>query len=181
MVAKDRISAEPAPVPRTQRVNAFTYLDYRALLHALYADKKASEYGFSHRAFARRAGFKSTNYLKLVMDGARNLSPDAAARFAHAFGLQGHEADYFCELVAYNQATSARARSQAYERMVKLKPRDVRELDERQGAYYATWYLPAIRELATRDDFRDDPVRATWTATHSAAAKRASADSAQLG
>lgn len=139
----------------------FAYLDYRALLRDLYAHRKSSEYGFSHRAFSRRAGLKSTNYLKLVMDGARNLSADAAGRFAHALGLAGAEADYFCELVAYAQAATARERSQAYERMTKLKPRDVRELDERQGAYYGTWYLPAIRELATRHDFRDD---AKWVA-----------------
>jgi uncharacterized protein (TIGR02147 family) len=144
-------------VSKDGAVNIFTYLDYRTLLCDLYAEKKASEYGFSHRSFSRRAGLKSTNYLKLVMDGARNLSPDAAVRFAHALGLVGAQADYFSELVQYNQASTARERSQVYERMVKLKPREVRELDERQGAYYSTWYLPAIRELATRRDFRDEP------------------------
>jgi uncharacterized protein (TIGR02147 family) len=134
-----------------------SYLDYRAALRDLFAQKKASEYGFSHRAFSRRAGLKSTNFLKLVMDGERNLSADAAARFAQALGLAGHEADYFCELVSYNQARTTRERSLAYERLIKLKPRAVRELDQRQGDYHATWYIPAIRELAARDDFREDP------------------------
>jgi hypothetical protein len=61
--------------------------DYRAALRALYAHKKQHEYGFSHRAFSRRAGLKSTNFLKLVMDGERNVSPKVAARFADALGL----------------------------------------------------------------------------------------------
>lgn len=139
-------------------VNIFGFLDYRAALRALYDHKKASEYGFSHRAFSRRAGLKSVNFLKLVMDGERNLSPDAAARFAQALGLRGREADYLCELVQYNQARTSKERSLAYERMVRLKPeREIRELDAQQSAYHESWYIPAIRELAARGDFRDDP------------------------
>jgi uncharacterized protein (TIGR02147 family) len=139
-------------------VNAFEYLDYRVLLRALYAHKKQHEYGFSHRAFSRRAGLKSVNLLKLVMDGQRNLSPKLAERFAAALGLRGAAAEYFCELVRFNQAGSARERAQAHERMTKLKPeRALRVLDESQAAYCAHWYIPAIRELAARADFRDDP------------------------
>lgn len=139
-------------------VNAFAYLDYRALLRALYAHKKAHEYGFSHRAFSRRAGLKSTNFLKLVMDGQRNLSPAVAQRFAQALGLRGQTADYFCELVAFNQATTQRAREQAYERLSRLRPqRELRLLGAHQAAYCSEWYIPAIRELAARSDFQSDP------------------------
>src|SRR3954468_3956622 len=98
-------------------VNVFGFLDYRAALRALYAHKKSAEYGFSHPAFSRRAGLKSTNFLKLVMDGKRNLSASAAGRFAAALGLSGAEADYFCELVNYNQSESIRERSRAHERL----------------------------------------------------------------
>lgn len=139
-------------------VNIFAYTDYRVALRDLYAHKKATEYGFSHRAFSRRAGLRSTNYLKLVMEGLRNLSPEMASRFAGALKLEGNEADYFCELVQYNQARTTRERTRAYERMLKLKPTSaVRELDLRQAAYYTHWYMPAIRELAQRADFRGDP------------------------
>jgi uncharacterized protein (TIGR02147 family) len=139
-------------------VNVFEHLDYRVLLRALYAHKKQHEYGFSHRSFSRRAGLKSVNLLKLVMDGARNLSPKLAERFASALGLKGAASDYFCELVRFNQADSARERAQAHERMVKLKPeRALRVLDESQAAYCSHWYIPAIRELAARADFRNDP------------------------
>lgn len=145
-------------MPSDDSVNVFEHLDYRQLLHALYAHKKQREYGFSHRSFSRRAGLKSVNLLKLVMDGERNLSPKLAERFAAALGLKGAAAEYFCELVRFNQAQSARERAQAHERMVKLKPeRAVRLLDESQAAYCAHWYIPAIRELAARADFRNDP------------------------
>lgn len=86
-------------------------------------------------AFSRRAGLRSTNYLKLVMEGLRNLSPEMASRFAGALKLEGNEADYFCELVQYNQARTTRERTRAYERMLRLKPTSaVRELDLRQAA-----------------------------------------------
>jgi uncharacterized protein (TIGR02147 family) len=140
----------------------FSYLDYREALRALYAHKKAHEYGFSHRAFSRRAGLKSTNFLKLVMDGERNLSSEVAQRFARALGLAAAESEYFCELVSYNQARNTRERAAAYERLSKLKPqRAARELDASQNAYHARWYIPALRELAARADFRDDP---SWIA-----------------
>jgi uncharacterized protein (TIGR02147 family) len=136
----------------------FEHVDYRVLLRALYAHKKQSEYGFSHRSFSRRAGLKSVNLLKLAMDGERNLSPKIAERFASALGLKGAAAEYFCELVRFNQAASARDRAQAHERMVKLKPeRSMRLLDASHAAYCSHWYIPAIRELAARADFRNDP------------------------
>lgn len=139
-------------------VNIFAYQDYRELLRDLYALKKRSEYGFSHRAFSRRAGLASVNLLKLVMEGKRNISPPVAERFAKALTLRGAEADYFCELVQFNQARNARDRERAHERLVRLRPqRALRVLEEDQAAYCSHWYIPAIRELAARADFRDDP------------------------
>lgn len=145
-----------------ERVNVFTYLDYREALRALYAHKKAHEYGFSHRAFSRRAGLKSVNFLKLVMDGERNLSAEVAVRFASALGLDAGQSDYFCALVEYNQARTTRERSVAYAQLVRHKPeRAMRELDAQHAAYHEHWYVPAIRELAVRADFRAEPA---WVA-----------------
>jgi uncharacterized protein (TIGR02147 family) len=149
-------------VDESDQVNVFAFEDYRAALRALYAYKKQHEYGFSHRAFSRRAGFKSSNFLKLVMDGQRNLSKDAAFRFAEALRLSPQETEYFCELVNYNQAQTTRERGLAYERLCRLRPdRTLRDLRESQAAYHAKWYLPAIRELAARPDFRAEP---SWIA-----------------
>ncbi len=148
--------AEVAPV------NVFEYLDYRALLRDLYEQKKRSEYGFSHRAFARRAGLSSTNYLVLVSKGARNLSPEMAERFAKALGLGKNESEYFVELVAFNQARSAAERARCHERLLRFRGhRAVHKLSAAQADYHAAWYIPAIRELCARGDFRED---ARWIA-----------------
>jgi uncharacterized protein (TIGR02147 family) len=134
------------------------YDDYRAYLRAFYGAKKARRGGFSLRAFSQSAGLTSSNYLKLVMDGARNLSPATAERFAEACGLRGQSASYFCALVAYGQAESGAERERAYRALRGHRRfRAVHVLDDAYAAYHAEWYIPAIRELAARPDFQADP------------------------
>jgi uncharacterized protein (TIGR02147 family) len=137
--------------------DVFRFRDYRAYLRALYAHKKEHEYGFSLRAFSKHAGLRSSNYLKLVMDGDRNLTADAAQKFASACGLKGQAADYFCELVTFNQAKSAEERERVYARLRRFRRyREVYRLDGAQEAYHSEWFIPAVRELIGRGDFRED-------------------------
>jgi uncharacterized protein (TIGR02147 family) len=141
-----------------ERPTVFDYLDYRAFLRDHYLFQKSRGRGFSYRAFSRRAGLKSPNYLKLVIDGERSLSTEMAGRFASACGLEGEAATYFLDLVAFNQAASAVDRNAAYERLGTFKRyRQAHRLEMAQAAYHSTWYLPAIRELAARPDFEADP------------------------
>jgi uncharacterized protein (TIGR02147 family) len=127
-------------------------------LKDFYAYKKAGPRAFSFRAFSRRAGLKSPNYLKLVMDGDRNLTPPMAIRFASACGLEGDAASYFVDLVAFNQAGTSAERNASYDRLKSHRRyRSVHRLELAHADYHATWYLPAIRELATRKDFQADP------------------------
>jgi len=138
--------------------DVFAFRDYRAFLRAHYAHNKQDEPGFSLRAFSKRAGLRSSNYLKLVMDGDRNLTAAVAPRFAAACGLKGQAADYFCDLVAFNQAKGADERTRGYARLQRFRRyREVHRLDKAQEAYHSHWYIPAIRELCARPDFREDP------------------------
>src|SRR5688572_14954388 len=137
--------------------DVFRFRDYRGYLRALYAHKKLNEYGFSLRAFSKHAGLRSSNYLKLVMDGDRNLTADAAQKFASACGLKGQAADYFCELVTFNQAKSSDERERVYARLRRFRRyREVYRLDGAQEAYHAEWFIPAVRGLVGRADFRED-------------------------
>lgn len=112
----------------------------------------------SFRTFSRRAGLRSPNYLKLVMDGRRNLSVRTAPAFARACGLDAERAAYFVDLVAFNQARTPSERQEAYERLARHRRyREIRRLDVEQAAYHAHWWIPAIRELAARRDFQADP------------------------
>ena len=101
----------------TNRFDVYAYLDYRALLRAYYDERKEQGRGFSYRAFARRAGLKSPNLLKRVIDGERNLTPEMAERFARACGLDGEAASYFRELVAFNEAKTEADRNARYRKL----------------------------------------------------------------
>lgn len=163
----------------------FEYGDYRRFLADCYAFEKTARYGFSVRLFARRAGIRSSNYLKLVIDGKRNLSREMASQFAAGCGLHGAEADFFCELVDYCQARTAADRTRSYERLGRFRQfRAVRQLDAPQAEYHSTWYLPAIRELCRRPDFVEDPrwiARQLLPRISAAQAKRALATLQRLG
>ena len=146
-----RVSAAKPPV-------VYDYLDYRAFLRAYYEAKKAADRGFSFRVFARLAGVKASNHLKLVMDGKRGLPEATARRYAQAMGLHSDEAEYFCDLTRFNQAASPSERSALYRRLTGFRGyRNVQRLELEHAAYHANWYIPAIRELAARRDFVDDP------------------------
>jgi uncharacterized protein (TIGR02147 family) len=139
-------------------IDVFAYLDFRAFLRDFYNERKGKGRGFSYRSFSRRAGLKSPNYLKLIIDGERNLGPQMAERFAEACGLKEDEARYFVDLVAFNQATTLAERNQQYARLTgSQRYRQAHKLDIAHAAYFSVWYMPAIRELAAREDFRADP------------------------
>jgi len=141
-----------------RKVDVYEYLDYREFLRDCYAYLKRTRRGFSHRAFSRRAGLGSPNHLKRVMDGERNLTSEMAQRFASALGLDGDAAEYFVQLVALGQAKTTAARSEAYAKLSRFSAyRRTRKLDLAHAAYHSTWYVPVVRELAGRADFRPDP------------------------
>jgi len=142
--------------------DVFAYLDYRQFLRDLYLARKA-EGGFSYRIFSQRAGLRSPNYLKLVIDGERNLSAPMAARFAEACQLEGSSAAYFEGIVSLDQARDPEERRLRYASLSRFRRfREIHRLDLAQDAYHSRWYLPAIRELVALPFFEEDPA---WIAS----------------
>ncbi|MBO6934853.1 MAG: TIGR02147 family protein [Deltaproteobacteria bacterium] len=144
-------------------IDIFEYLDYRAYLRDFYLEQKARGRGFSYRSFSRRAKLRSPNYLKLVIDGERNLTQRMATRFAAGCGLDGEEAEFFVDLVAFAQAKTATEKAARYRKLTgSRRYRSAHELEVAQADYHSKWFLPAIRELVAREDFEDD---AEWIAS----------------
>lgn len=141
----------------------YAYLDFREYLQAYYDAAKANIPAFSYRYFSRKAGFKSPNFLKLVIDGQRSLGPESVDRFAKALKLTEEEHDFFRALVAFEQARTPDEKNEAFERVAASQRfRQARRLDRGMFTYLSRWYYPAIREMAARPDFRDDPA---WIAS----------------
>lgn len=136
----------------------FEFLDYREYLRSYYEAAKAALPAFSYRYFSRRAGFSSPNYLKLVMDGERSLTDESTKKMVKGLGLTGEEARFFSDLVDFDQATDAEKKNEAYSRVAASQQfRKARRIDHSMFEYLSRWYLPAIREMAGREDFRDEP------------------------
>jgi uncharacterized protein (TIGR02147 family) len=136
--------------------DVFNFLDYREYLRAYYTHAKQQR-GLSYRAFSKRAKLQSPNYLKMVIDGERNLTKKMARRFAVACGLQDEAALYFQLLVGFNQARTVDERNRWYRRLKRNRRyQDVHFLDLAYDVYHSHWYLPAIRELVASVGFRED-------------------------
>ncbi len=144
----------------TTRPNIFEYLNYRQYLRDLFQFKKSEKASaFSFRTFSRLAGLKSSNFLKLVMDGKRNVSGEAIHKFAKAFKLTKEETHFFESLVQFEQAANAEEKNFYYDRILKSKSyNDVRLLEAHQYTYFSNWHFVAIRELVTLKGFQEDPV-----------------------
>lgn len=149
-------------MPKTRSpLDLFRYLDYRHYLKDYYREQKGKKGSlFSFRSFARMAGLNSPNFLKLVMDGKRNLGPEGAVRFVKALRLNKEEAAYFQNLVGFNQSSTDDERNEWYQRLsTSRRYREIREIEKDYFVYFSHWHYAAIRELVLLPDFRED---AAW-------------------
>ncbi len=156
-------------------VDVFGFRDYRAFLRAYAERRRAQKEGFSASEFSKEVGLRSPNYFTLVADGERNLTQGLAHRFAEACGLSGEAVRYFCALVDFNQAKTARERELHYAKLQSFRRyRASHRLDAAQSAYHSEWFIPAVYELAALADFRDDPRWIAKTLLPAIAPKQAS-------
>ena len=133
------------------------YSNYRTFLEDYYEFKKSESPVFSHRFFAKKAGITSPNYLKLVMDGQRNLTKKSLVKFAAALGLKGLRAEFFENLVFFNQASAVSERNVYYGNILRTRAKaGLRKLDEAQFQLFSDWRHIAVRELAAAKGFRPD-------------------------
>lgn len=129
----------------------YPYLDYRAFLKDRFQAIKARHKGFSYRYFCHKTGIKSSGFLKLVMDGKRNLGEEGIQAVCNGFNLTDREALYFTLLVKFNQAKNLSDKDAAYQQMLTLGARAVRYLNKDQYELFTHWYAVAILELLRLD------------------------------
>jgi len=147
---------KPAPVAP----DIYQYWDYRPFLSDWFIHQKAVKPAFSHRFFCRRAGFKSSSAMKLIIDRKRNLSRDSLDKVAAALGLDNVAATFFAALVLFSQTSDTREKARLQAELMKLKQRhdvNIHELDIAKYRFYSEWYHTVIREMVELPDARTDP------------------------
>jgi len=141
-----------------KEIVVFEYDNYRAYLRDLYAFYKKTKPHFSYRYFSQKAGFRSPNFLKLVIEGKRNLSPESIERFTSALKLNKKETEFFRILVHLNQARTIGEKKLYAEKLMQFRSfRYIHPLRQDQYRYYAAWYNVPIRELTILPEFSEDP------------------------
>ncbi|MGE0616409.1 MAG: TIGR02147 family protein, partial [Bacteriovoracia bacterium] len=136
----------------------FGYADYRQYLRDYYQQMKAVRPEFSFRFLAKRGGFASPNFFKLVMEGKRNLSPQGVTKVARALKLSRAESAFFRNLVNFNQSkNTVQKEHHASELLQSEKYKRMHPLNDAQYQYYSQWFLIPIRELVGAPGFREDP------------------------
>jgi len=138
-------------------LNVFDFIDYRKFLAEYYQNKKKTARYFSYRYFSQRLGINSPSFLKHVIEGQRNLTPQMIERFAKALGFSPKEKKFFYNLVLFNQATTS-VEKQEYYAVLRSMISGVKEavLNSNQNDFYSNWYTPVIRELICLYDFKDN-------------------------
>ncbi len=132
----------------TKRPNIFEHHDYRLYLRRMFAYFKAVKPNFSYRFLARKAGFASPNFIKLVSEKKRNLTHNSLAKVARGFDLKKKERTYFENLVFMNQASSHDEMILYYKKLMGLKGSSkICKLEKAQYNYFSNWYYPAVREI----------------------------------
>lgn len=101
------------------------YMDYRLFLADFYLFKKAltrtSVRPYSYAIFSAAADIKSPNYLKMIIEGKRNLSPDMVLKFAKACALNKSLTDEFKLLVFFNQCEDPADRNYALKQLSEFR------------------------------------------------------------
>lgn len=133
--------------PVKKSISIFDYTDYRCFLKDLFFAKKEHKANFSFRSFNRRAGIQSSGFLKLVMDGKRNLAEDGIRKITKGFDLNEGEGDYFENLVRFNQAKTHEEKDHYFKSLAKnSKFRKAKTLLVEQYDLFSHWYYVAILE-----------------------------------
>ncbi len=139
-------------------LSIFGYTDYRKYLGDYYSFRKNGVRGYSYRNFSKAAGFSSPNFLKLVVEGQRNLGAEAVEKCIKALHLNRGMAEYFRILVRLNQSIDDQEKHTLINQLIRLTPQAKRrDLQGEALQYLSHWIYPVLREMIQMPDFHDDP------------------------
>ena len=137
------------------------YTDFRQYLKDVYDYRRLTEgtglRPYSYSTFSAAADIKSPNYLKLIIEGRRNLSDDMITRFARALRLNKPETEEFRALVHYGQASEPIDRNQYLKELADLRARrafdagDISRDNWEKVPGWIGWVLYAMADQANVD------------------------------
>lgn len=130
------------------------YTDYRAFLNDYFEFRRHETRHqlrpFSYSDFSAAADIRSPNYLKLIISGDRNLSPDMCKKFGRALRLEKADQEEFEILVAYNQAVDPLERNNSLKTLSEMRSQkslDAGDIDQTTWEKVPGWLSWVIYAL----------------------------------
>jgi uncharacterized protein (TIGR02147 family) len=158
----------PFPEAEVKLPNIGAYTDFRHYLRDFYDYKihlhKNSFSHYNYKTFSAAADIRSPNYLKLIIDGERNLSPATAKKFAKAMGLDKEGTDEFLLLVQYGQSMDPLERNRHLKSLNdfrtkrRIKSGEIKSEKVDSAPRWVTWVLHALADQKNAD-FSIDSLR----------------------
>jgi uncharacterized protein (TIGR02147 family) len=140
--------------------NVFEYQNFRNYLKDYYNEEKAKKKYFSYRYFSEKAGVHTPSFLYYVIENKRNLTKSSIIKISQAIGHSREEADYFENLVFFNQADTINEKTHYYSRLIEVRrPIAAQKIESERFEYYSKWYHSVVREVVTFFNFKDDFTR----------------------
>jgi uncharacterized protein (TIGR02147 family) len=137
-------------------LSIFDYTDYRRYLADYYHERKRASKTFSYRYFSKKAGINSVGLYKDVVEGRQHLGRALIFKFSVALGHSKKEAEYFENMVFFNEADAVEKRTLFFERMMACQKTKARIIDGTKYEYYHKWYYSAVRALVSIGKLRDN-------------------------
>jgi uncharacterized protein (TIGR02147 family) len=108
-----------------QTLDISQYMDYRKYLADFYIFRREQTKNdlrpYSYQMFSAAANIKSPQYLRLIIEGKRNLSVDMVAKFAKALGLSKEQTEELKVLVNYTQSTDPSQRNRYLKELMEIR------------------------------------------------------------
>ena len=139
------------------------YFDFRKYLADYYQHRRDNDSGrrpYSYSVFSAAANIKSPTYLKLVIEGKRNLSIDMAKKFSKALHFNKEFSEEFKWLTLFTQASDAVERNRYFLELtnIRLKQRlNSGELNQNSWEKAPDWISWLLYSMVDQDGVVFEP------------------------
>lgn len=146
-------------LPARTETEIFRFTDYRAFLHAHFADKKRTHKSWSYGAWAKHLGLKNSTSILKILNGTREAGPEITEKLIAYFKFSDKKRRYFEDLIQLSKVEGDPARkTSVMDRLRKQHPkREFTLLDDKNFSAISHWWFYGIRQFTRLKTFRLDP------------------------
>ena len=134
------------------------YTNYRQFLKHYYESRKKETPRFSYNFIAQRGGLSSASFIRMVINGKKNVTKESVIKIAKALKLNKKASEYFEDIVFFTQAKDLETKEYFLKRIDKYrKKNNPKLLRSKEYDYLNEWFHAVIREVVELPGFKEEP------------------------